>query len=91
MTNMIIKWIKMIWCWNEVVMLQYDVYDCYVMTIRCMLNNYMNADANDDFWRYYDDGCICIHGITFDDGGFNPIVWIEVCDVYDGSLVEVMA
>ena len=33
----------------------------------------------------------CIHGITFDDGGFNPIVRIEVFDVYDGSLVEVMA
>ena len=33
----------------------------------------------------------CIHGINFDYGGFNPIVWIEVFDVCDGSLVEVMA
>ena len=42
---------------------------------------WMYDAINDDFWRYYDDGCICIHGMNFDDSGFNPIVWIEVFDV----------
>ena len=52
-----------------------------------MYDALMTISFDDDMMM----GCICIHGINFDDGGFNPIVWIEVFDVYDGSLVEVMA
>ena len=49
----------------------------------------MNADAS--WWCIYDDMMMCcvLHSWhTYDDGGFNPIVWIEVLTFMMCSLVE---
>ena len=76
----------------------------YRCGMKSMLNNYMNADANDDcdddmmmccifaFMAYYDEGTsvhLMMMGLrSVIVGGFNPIVWIGVLLILLCSLVE---
>ena len=61
-------------------------YTCWEMNLN--LRIYMNADANEKLCWLCCCCCILHSWHTRDDGGFNPIVWIEVLLILLCSQVE---